>query len=349
MKTVSFVLHMILAGMFLAVMGIASPVSAQHSGAGTTVFDFLNIKYDARTTVLGEGSVAIPNDLYGVNSNPASVGFVDKMQIMAGNRSESAGIWSYPLAFAMPRKDKGVFAISMAALTTGNIEVTDRGYDGAMVYTGRNARSDNLAGSLTWAKKINNFSSGGVTIKGIYNRLGNTGSESFSSDGFALDAGLQYRFMNSRIVYGLATRNIGFQRSGYTQGEHYSLPSSVAMGVSYVPYYINQLRLTMGFGKKSNDYLTFEPSGELDAIPGQLVLRLGSNISWRDLQSGIKKLQGESEDSYQKSNRSFLCAGVGLTTHMAERKVKFDAAVDFPDNADLLPAFVISILADVSE
>lgn len=349
MKTVAFLSPVVTSGISLVLFTIAFSASAQHAGAGSDAFDFLNIKYDARTTVLGGGSVAIPNDLYGVHSNPATVGFIDKMQIMAGNRSEAAGIWSYPLAWAMPEKEKGVFAVSMVALTTGNIEVTDRGYDGAMVYTGQNARSDNIAGSITWAKKMNNFSSGGITIKGIYNRLGTSGQESFSSDGFALDAGLQYRFMNSRLVYGLATRNIGFQRSGYTEGERNNLPAWVAMGVSYVPYYIKQLRLVMGISKKNNDYLTFEPSGELEAIPGQLVLRAGSNINWRDLESGVKKLQGESEDNYQKSNRSFLCAGIGLTTHLAERKVKFDAAVDFPDNANILPAFVISILADLSD
>lgn len=347
MKTDAFYLRTLFAGMFLLIMAIAFPASSQHAGAGTQVFDFLNIKYDARTAAMGGASVAIPNELYGTITNPSAVGFIENMQVFVGNRSEAAGIWGYPLAYAMPEKEKGVFAISVVALTTGNIAVTDRGNDGAMIATGQNARSDDIAGSVTWAKKMNNFSAAGVTLKGLYNRLGVIGSESSSADGFAIDAGLQYRFMNSRFVYGLVARNIGFLRSGYTEGESYPLPAAVEMGVSYVPENINQLRLALDIGKKSNEYLTFAPAAELEVIKGQMALRIGVNRSWRDLKSYLMVLQGEPEENYQQSNRSLFCAGAGFTTQILERKAKFDAALDFPDDSGLMPAFVISILTNL--
>jgi len=75
-----------------------------------------------------------------------------------------------------------------------------------MIALGQNARSDDIAGSITWAKKLNNFSSAGVTVKGLYNHLGIIGSETSSADGYAVDAGIQYRFMNSRLIYGLVAR-----------------------------------------------------------------------------------------------------------------------------------------------
>jgi hypothetical protein len=333
----------------LLLSAVAIPAPAQHAGTGTAIFDFLNIKYDARTVAMGGASVALPNDLYGAFTNPAAVGFIENMQVMAGNRSESVGLWGFPLAYARPEKEMGVFAVNVIALTTGNIEVTDRGNDGAMIATGRNARSDDIAGSITWAKKLNNFSSAGISVKGIYNRLGTSGSgsESFSADGFAMDAGLQYRFKNSRLVYGLATRNVGFLRAGYTSGESYDLPAAIEMGVSYIPEYISNLRLALDIGKKNNDYLTFAPAAELEVIRGQMVLRAGLNRSWRDLKSYLMVLKGEPEENYQQSNRSAFCAGVGLITQIVERRAKFDVALDFADNPGLLPAFVISLMTDL--
>src|SRR5664279_2607104 len=119
---------------FFIVTGFISAVSAQHTGAGTEVFDFLNIRYDARTAGMSGASVAMPNDLYGTITNPSAVGYIENKQVVVGNRSDAAGVWAYPLAYALPEKDMGVFAVSLVALTTGNIAVTDRGYDGAMVY-----------------------------------------------------------------------------------------------------------------------------------------------------------------------------------------------------------------------
>jgi hypothetical protein len=331
---------------FLFIMNLAFSVSAQHAGAGTTIFDCLNIKYDARTTAMGGAAVALPNDLYGTLTNPAAVGFITDRQAFIGNRSEAAGIWGYPLAFALPQNDKDVFAVSVVALTTGNIAVTDRGSDGSMVYTGANAAYNSFAGSLTWARKLNSFSSAGVTIKGLYDYLGQP-SEYYSADGYAVDAGLQYRFMNSRLIYGLAVQNLSFMKSGYTADESYSLPSSVEMGVSFVPANIKQLRLAFDLSKKSNDYLTFAPAAELELIKNQMAVRIGLHRSWSDLKSYLAVLQGNSEDNYQQSNVSLFCAGVGFSTQMIEHKVKFDAALDFPEDMNLLPSFVISILADL--
>jgi len=184
-------------------------------------------------------------------------------------------------------------------------------------------------------------------VKGLYNHLGIIGAETSSADGFACDAGLQYRFLNSRIIYGVVARNIGFLRSGYTKDDSYSLPATVAMGVSYVPQNMNQLRLAMDLSKKTNDYLTFAPAAELEVIRGQMVVRAGLNRSWRDLRSYVMVLKGDPEENYEQSNRSFLCAGAGFITQILERRAKFDVAVDFPDEAGLLPAFAISILSDL--
>jgi hypothetical protein len=77
------------------------------------------------------------------------------------------------------------------------------------------------------------------------------------------------------------------------------------------------------------------------------VLRVGVNRSWRDLKSYMMVLKGEPEDNYQQSNRSFFCAGAGFMTQILERRAKFDAALDFPDESGLMPGFVISILINL--
>jgi len=109
MKTIAYYPQTVLAIMLSFIMGNTFMVSAQHAGAGTDVFDFLNIKYDARTAAMAGAGVAIPNEIYGTITNPSAVGFIDNMQAFVGNRSEAAGVWGYPLAYALPEKDKGVF------------------------------------------------------------------------------------------------------------------------------------------------------------------------------------------------------------------------------------------------
>jgi hypothetical protein len=323
----------------------AMPLSAQHRGSATTLFDFVNISYDAQAVALSGAGAALPNGCYGIFSNPAALGYCTSMQAAVGYRPRSGGIHGAPLAYALPQKNTGVWGVGVYGLTSGNINAVVEGPDGAPLFTGDAVRADFLAGNLSWARVMSEYLAVGVTFKGLYTYLKGVG-EHWSADGFAGDAGVQCRFMNGRLIYGIVVRNLGLLRSGFEKSDDYPLPTSLQMGLSYVPRYIENMRVMVDINKTRNDYLTIKPAGELEIIKDQMVIRAGYSFSWRDLQSFKKMLSGEPEENYYKSNMVGLCLGAGFRTEVAQRKIQVDAAAEFL-TIPVLPALVISVQTDL--
>jgi hypothetical protein len=322
---------------------LALPPWARGSGEGRVLFDFVNINYDARSVALGGASIAVSNGCYGLFSNPAALGYVSGMQAVVGFRPRGNGIFGAPVAYAFNRKGVGLYG-----LTSGDVEVTDVGPDGGVLFTDQFARVDNIAGSAAWARKIGTYFSAGASFKGFYTNIKGYEEEAavrWSADGLALDCGVQCRLMDSRLIYGLAVRNIGFVRSGFEKGDAgYALPSGVELGVSYVPLGIEELRLIFDMEKKKNYDLAVTIAGEFEAVHEQLVLRAGYNLNWPDLKHFGNTLRGEADDSYARSSIVGLCLGVGFWTEIVERKVQLDAAVEL---LALMPVIVISMLVDI--
>jgi hypothetical protein len=330
---------------FLWIMGLTLSSGAQHLEAGTEIFPFLNLNFDARSVAMAGASAAMPNDCYGIFSNPAALGFVTTAQPIAGYRQISAGVFSAPLAYARPVAGMGTFAAGAIGLTSGAMNVTDIAPDGTPLETGDLARSDNYAGNVSWAAKISDDIAAGITIKGVYNYLSD-GVDHWSADGVVFDGGMQYRSSNSRLMYGFIVHNIGLLRSGFVDDDTYPLPAAVELGVSYVPLDLSMLRLSLDLNKKINDYLLFEPGFELEVIESQLLIRGGYAVSWRDLQAFGSNLKGEQEENYFRTNRATLCLGIGVITELMDRIMKLDAGVEFSD-ALAVPALVLSLLTDL--
>jgi hypothetical protein len=207
------------------------------------------------------------------------------------------------------------------------------------------ARAEFIAGNVSWARVVNQYCCAGVTVKGLYTYLKDV-DEYWSADGFAFDAGMQCRFMNSRLIYGFVIRNIGFLRSGFEKDDSYPLPSAIEIGVSYVPQNISNLRVIFDINKRRDDYLTFTPAAELEIIRNQIMLRGGYSLNWIDFQAFKDMLRGASEQNYYKSNIHGLCLGVGLYSEVLERKVQFDAAVEFL-TLSATPLLTISMLLNI--
>jgi hypothetical protein len=329
----------------MGVSGISLSSGAQYRDAGTEIFPFLNLNYDARTVAMAGAAVAMPNDCYGLFTNPASLGFMTTAQPIAGYRQVGAGIFCAPIAYARPVAGRGTFACGGVGLKGGVVDVTDIGPDGSEFEPGIKARSENFSGIFSWAAKINDDIAAGVAVKGVYHFLSN-GVEHWSADGVVFDGGVQYRSSNSRLMYGFVVHNIGLLRSGFVEDDTYPLPAAVELGVSYVPRDLSMLRLSLDLNKKRNDYLLFEPGFELEIIERQMLVRGGYAVSWRDLQAFGSNLKGEPEENYFRANRATLCLGIGVITDLIDRTIKFDAGVEFSD-AMAPPALVLSLLANL--
>lgn len=322
-------------------------ISAQNSDAGTVAFPLLNLGYDARSVGMAGASAAMPNDLYGIFTNPAALGYIHDREAFVGYRPVFMDVWGSPLVYAQPYGKDGNFAIDIVAFTLGKIDDIELNQStGNVGPTGLVAQSNFFTGGLSWGRLFfNDAVSVGATVKGIYSSMG-VGSEYYSADGLAVDAGMQYRLMGDRLIYGLAFRNFGFMRSAYTpDGDKFPLPACVEIGFSYVPLYIPSMRIALDLNKHQGDYLNYEPGIELNVYKKIFVLRGGYSFSEQDLEAAFQQLEGTAVQSYTKSNWSGVCVGAGVNAAMESFKLRLDLGLQFDDGSDL-PATVLSALVD---
>jgi hypothetical protein len=317
----------------------------QSGQAGTNAFPFLYLDYDARTIATGGVSVAMPNDLYGVVTNPAAAGYISKRQVVCGYRSVIDDVWGSPIAVALPYYNWGTFALSLVNLSYGSLNEVDEGPDGRPLSTGISWHSYSVAGSLTWAKVVWESLSVGGSLREIHDYIGNSGgtAEHYSADAVVVQAGLQYRWLGSRVIAGFALNNAGFMIANYTdQTENLMMPLSVAAGVSYSPDNIPNLRLALDLMQPTDGFLTYKLGAEVDIYKKYLTLRAGYSFSEPDLESQLKVLQGESNNGYQKTNWAGFCFGFGVNTDIGLVNAGIDAGVQLLQDMD--PALSVSMI-----
>jgi hypothetical protein len=311
----------------IIILATVFSVAGQYEGAGTTIFPIVNMNFDARSAALSGASVALPNGIYGTLSNPASIGFIDKTEVLLGYLYVLDGVWGGPLGVARPMGKFGVFGVNLIGLTSGNIDVVEE-QNGAPVVTGATASSNYYSAALSWAYCVQKNISVGLNLKGLFNTI-RTPQEYYLADGVAIDAGVQYRLFSGRFISGLVFRNIGFVYHSYTQDDNYKLPYEVDAGVSYIPRSTPTLRMALDVNKTRGDYMNFKPGLEFDVYKKQLMARLGYGFSERDIQEMINNLKGEPNDQYIKSNWSGFCIGAGISTKMENSDLAVDLALQF--------------------
>jgi len=306
-------------------------VFSQESNSGTRAFEFLKINDNARTMAMGGAAVAMPNDAYGVESNPAACGYITQTQAVAGYLKYNADAWGGPVAYVMPYKNYGVIGGSISYLSHGSLsesEALDENGD----LLGSTWHVFSLVGGLSWAKQfIPNFSTG-VTIKGIHHAIEGsagytTSSETYSATGIAMDIGAQYRFSTkTQVIIGGTVRNLGFLVSNYSdEQDNLSLPLSITAGVSVVPAEIPALRIAVDLEKANDDYLNYKGGAEYELVKGFFV-RAGYSFSENDLEDALKSFSGSSSDTYVKSNANGLSVGLGFVTTFNGVNAHVDAA-----------------------
>jgi len=321
---------------------VAGTVPAQSPEAGQVAFPFLNLQYDGRSIGMAGADAAMPNEIYGILSNPAAMGYISSFEFMAGFRPVLMDVWGSPVAIARPWGKAGVFAANMVSLNSGNIDIRD----GQGNPVEGSAFCNYLAGGIVWSKIVWNTLSVGAGVKGVYNYL-STGipGEKYTADGAAFDAGVQYRQYRDRLIYGLVFRNIGFMRSGYTDDDvKYPLPMAVEAGVSFIPRYMPALRAALDINARRGDYINFEPGLEINIYKKILQIRGGYSFSEKDMQEGINLLSGDPDESYIKSNWSGLSFGAGVNSELDKVALHIDVAVQFLTGIPA-PSFVVSAFA----
>jgi hypothetical protein len=322
-----------------AVLVLPFAAAAQDPHAGERPFSFINNDYDARTVALGGASIALPNDLAGVFTNPAAAGFISGRQALCGVRSVIDDAFGGPLGFVMPFSTYGSFGVNIVTLSYGSIKQIDEGGDLRPVYTDITWNAYAVAGQLSWSKTVWEQLALGVAVRGFYERLASS-AEGHASNAACVQAGLQYRQYDSRLIMGLVLSNAGFMASSEVHG--LKLPLTLTAGFSYVPLYVPALRIALDLQRTADAFLMYKPGLELALYKKSFFGRAGYRFSERDLEELLKEAKGESNAGYQKSTWYGPSFGIGLVTDVNRIDLNIDAAVQFIDNAD--PALCLSIL-----
>jgi hypothetical protein len=317
----------------------AGSLSAQDSHAGERPFSFLNIDYDARTIAMGGASIALPSDLVGVFTNPAAAGYISQHEVLCGVRSYIQDVFGGPIGYAMPYSNFGTFGVNLVTLSYGSMKQVDEGPDMRPVYTDIKWSAYSVAGQISWSKIVMEKLSLGVALRGLYERLASSAT-GFSENAACVQAGMQYRMNDSRLILGLVLSNAGFMVS--RQESDLKLPLTLTAGVSYVPYYIPTMRIALDLQQTADAILMYKPGIEVDLYKKFFYGRAGYRFSERDLEEKVSELKGESANGYQKTTWYGPAFGVGLVTDVDRFKVNIDAAIQFIDNTD--PAMCLSLM-----
>ncbi len=189
--------------MFLIILTfcfLSSLYAGDVSRKGTTGAEQLLIPVGARGIATSGAFLSTLSGLEAIYYNPAGLDVVQRSEVMFSYMNYIADINVSYFAAGTSLGDFGSLAISFKVLDVGDIPVTTNDFpDG----TGSTYSPGFLTAAITYSKVLTDRISVGTNLKLISETIGNT-----SATGFAIDAGVQYKF-SPQISMGAAVKNIG--------------------------------------------------------------------------------------------------------------------------------------------
>lgn len=183
-----------------AVLLTVSVYPGDKSRKGTTGADQLLVPVGARSISTSGAFVATVDGLESIYYNPAGLDLSKKSEVMFSYMNYIADINMSYLAVGTHLGDFGSVGLSLKSFDIGDIPITTNELpDG----TGSTYSPTFLTIGLTYSKTLTDRVSIGTNIKFINETIGNT-----SANGFAIDAGVQYKF-NDNLSIGATINNIG--------------------------------------------------------------------------------------------------------------------------------------------
>ncbi len=309
--------------------------------AETTIFPNLNIDYDAHSAAMAGAAVAVSEGASAVLSNPAATVSVESNQAFIGYRTIMDGVWGSPLVFSRSFEKWGVFSALICGVDA-EVDVIDE-FEGEPVFTGKTGGAQYLTGAVSWGYSIRKDLSVGASFKGLYNRL-NDGDVIYSAKAVAMDAGILYHAFRNRFTFGAAIRNAGFLFKSFDENR-YDMPFTIEAGISYVGDQFSSVRMALDVNKKLHDRLTFEPAVDVNIYKKILSLRLGYAFSDSDLKQFFRKLGGNEDENYVKTNWNTFCTGLGFIKKVENATVGIDFALQFHSQF-ITPSTIVSAFVD---
>lgn len=173
------------------------------NGAGSTAAAFLKIPTSARALGMGETFVAVADDGFSLNWNPAGLGNVSRPELDFTHASYLLETMYGYAAYVRPLGKLGSVAVGGILLDSDGIPKTTEDSSGSLAVTGGDFYVRDTAVLLGWGKSFNGTFAMGATFKLINQKI-----DDDSSRGYAGDYGLMYapaRF----VQLGASVQNTG--------------------------------------------------------------------------------------------------------------------------------------------
>jgi hypothetical protein len=195
-------------GMSIAILCVAGllvtsagPVYAQNPNIGTSGAQFLKIPVGGRASAMGGAFVSNANDVSSIFWNPAGIVSVKSSGLLFAHSEWWATIQLNHAAFVQSLEGIGSFGVSVTVLSMDNMDVTT---EDAPEGTGETFDAGDLMIGLTYARKLTEDFSVGVTAKFVQERIWNE-----TASGIAFDVGTQYRIGFRDLAIGMSMTNFG--------------------------------------------------------------------------------------------------------------------------------------------
>ena len=213
---------------FLIWMCLCMPLRAQIKGAGSGVFNFLNLPASSRLNALGGENVAIADD-------DISMAFVNPALLTAHTDKVLQLNYAYYLAGTMfgsvmygHNYQDNYFGAAVHYLDYGQMEYADE--FGNLL--GATFTAKDICVNLMYARQLGPQFRVGATLKPIFSVY-----ERYTSFALGADIGGHFQTADSTFQMGLALRNIGWQLKAFYEddfGQHTEmLPLNLELGLSY--------------------------------------------------------------------------------------------------------------------
>ncbi|MEM1126131.1 MAG: PorV/PorQ family protein [Bacteroidota bacterium] len=190
-----------LALLLLAALLIQADAWAQ-SKTGTTIGQVLLIEPSARLAAMGNTGAVAYTEAMAAYYNPGALGFVPSSQVQFTHSSWLAGI-TYDYATVALQAGANTLMLSLTALNSGDIDVTEPRAGGQSEFTGRRYSVTNLAFGVGIGRRLTDRFSAGVHVKLLRESIDNS-----QLTALAVDFGVIYQLPRGATL-GASLANFG--------------------------------------------------------------------------------------------------------------------------------------------
>ncbi|MSP64466.1 MAG: PorV/PorQ family protein [Ignavibacteria bacterium] len=187
--------------LFLFNISVVNLFSQGVTKVGTTSAKFLTIPTGARAVGMGGAFVSVANDPSALFWNSAGIINLEKPEIYISHTEWIAEINYDYSAFVYPMGDVGTLGLSLSSMTMPSMELTTETFPEG---TGETFDANSFALGISYARKLTEWFSVGVTGKFINEKIYNS-----NANGFAIDIGTLFVTPFDDIRLGVNISNFG--------------------------------------------------------------------------------------------------------------------------------------------